>query len=90
MARRHFDRLAIQSLLKHFGARYPVSNAEADAWLAKAPKNELSRIFTDAMLSAARRNGLDTERLRQGSFFTRTGKIRVLVYHPEAGEWRSP
>ncbi|MBW2267553.1 MAG: serine hydrolase [Deltaproteobacteria bacterium] len=64
-------------LLKHFGQRYPVPDAEANAWLAKTSKQELSRIFADAIQSPAGRNGLDISQLRQGSFFTREGKSRI-------------
>jgi hypothetical protein len=64
-------------LIKHFGKRYPVPDAEADAWLASTPKAELSRIFSDAIQSPAGRNGLDISKLRQGSFFTRQGKALI-------------
>ena len=64
-------------LAKHFGAEYPVSQAKADEFYASTPKSELSKIFLDAMQKPLGRNGLDASKLRQGSFFTRTGKSRV-------------
>jgi hypothetical protein len=64
-------------LLKHFGAEYPVSPEKAASFFANTPKGELQRIFLDAMQKPLIRNGLNPERLRQGSFFTREGKNRV-------------
>jgi hypothetical protein len=64
-------------LLKHFGAAYPVSPEKATSFFAETPKGELQRIFLDAMQKPLTRNGLNPERLRQGSFFTREGKNRV-------------
>jgi hypothetical protein len=64
-------------LLRGLGARYPVSEAEAAAFLAETPKVELGKLFEDAIQSPVRRAGLDLERLRQGSFFSSVGKQRV-------------
>jgi hypothetical protein len=55
-------------LLVHFGKDYPVSKQAAA---------QLSKIYLDAMIQPLARNGLDSEKLRQGSFFTREGKKRV-------------
>ena len=64
-------------LQRGLGARYPVSEAEAAAFLADTPKAELGKLFEDAIQSPVRRAGLDLERLRQGSFFSHVGKQRV-------------
>jgi len=64
-------------LLKHFGAAYPPSPAEADHFLKAASNREKSRLFLDAIRSPLSRNGLDPQKLRQGSFFTRRGKQLV-------------
>ena len=64
-------------LLKHFGRDYPVSRKRAEAFFKDTSKSELSRIYIDAMESPVRRNGLDLDQLRQGSFFTREGKNRI-------------
>ncbi len=64
-------------LLRHFGERYPVPKAEADAWLKSTPKKELTRIYLDAMRGPVERNGMDLAKLRQGHFFTREGKSRI-------------
>lgn len=64
-------------LLRGLGERYPVSEAEATAFLAETPKAELGKLFEDAIQSPVRRAGLDLQRLRQGSFFSSVGKQRV-------------
>jgi hypothetical protein len=64
-------------LQRGLGARYPVSEAEATAYLAATPKAELGKLFADAIQSPVTRAGLDLERLRQGSFFSHVGKQRV-------------
>jgi hypothetical protein len=63
--------------LAHFGARYPVPAAEQAAFFADSSQAELGAIMQDAMNHALERNGLDPARMRQGSFFTRTGNQRV-------------
>lgn len=64
-------------LMAHFGDRYPVSDAEAEAFFADKSRKELTDLFLTAMTEPVTRNGLDIEALRQGSFFTREGKKRV-------------
>lgn len=64
-------------LLSHFGQRYPVSEEEAQAFLENTKKTELGAMFLDAMSKPLVELGIDTDKLRQGSFFTRTGKQRV-------------
>ena len=64
-------------LLKHFGAKYPVSRKAASGYLRKTPKDQLSKVFREAMVSPLRRNGLNPGHLQQGSFFTREGRGRV-------------
>ena len=64
-------------LLAHFGAAYPVDPATADAFIANTPKPTLTKLLADTMDGAIRRNGLNTGRLRQGSFFTKWGKAIV-------------
>jgi hypothetical protein len=64
-------------LLVHFGDDYPVSAEKAAAFFSETPKTELQKIFLDAIQKPLTRNGLDVQKLRQGSFFTREGKRRV-------------
>ena len=64
-------------LLKRFGTAYPVPPETAARFFKETPKATLGRIFQDAMVGPLERNGLDPAALRQGSFFTRTGKAHV-------------
>ncbi len=64
-------------LLRHFGREYPVAPERARAYFAETSRAELQRQFRDAMVGPLSRNGLDSQRLRQGSFFTSTGKQRI-------------
>jgi hypothetical protein len=64
-------------LLRGLGSRYPVSEADATAWLGGTSKAELGKLFADAIQTPVTRAGLDLERLRQGSFFSHVGKQRV-------------
>jgi len=64
-------------LLSHFGTDYPVSEERSQDFLNNTKKTQLGEIFRDAMDAPLIEVGIDTEKLRQGSFFTRTGKNRV-------------
>lgn len=65
-------------LLSHFGKAYPVNDEIAQLYLEQTSKTDLGTLFLDAMVAPLKAAGIDTEKLRQGSFFTRTGKNRVL------------
>jgi hypothetical protein len=61
-------------LIRHFGARYPVSAEESDAFFNSTPKarlTDLSLAVTAEPLNAA---GIDTSNFRQGSFWTRAAQ----------------
>lgn len=64
-------------LLSHFGTDYPVSDQESQDFLNNTKKSQLGEMFRQAMDAPLIEVGIDTEKLRQGSFFTRTGKARV-------------
>lgn len=64
-------------LLSHFGTDYPVSQEMSQDFLNNTKKTQLGEIFREAMDAPLIEVGIDTEKLRQGSFFTRTGKNRV-------------
>ncbi|MDD3528823.1 MAG: hypothetical protein PHS77_03000 [Gallionellaceae bacterium] len=64
-------------LLAHFGHAYPVTEARIDAYFRATPKVVLSAQLERALRGGIERNGLDPRALRQGSFFTRAGKVRV-------------
>jgi hypothetical protein len=63
--------------IKHFGAAYPPSKAQLDAFVLGAPPGRLSALLHDALLDGLRKNGIDASRLRQGSPFTRGGRARM-------------
>lgn len=64
-------------LLRHYGAAYPVSEAEIKRFFGQTPKGELTALFEKTFFEPITRNGLDLAQLRQGSFFTATGKQNV-------------
>jgi len=64
-------------LLRHYGKDYPPSEAEIQRFFNATPKQELTDLYVSTFFEPVTRNGLDLEQLRQGSFFTHTGKRRV-------------
>jgi hypothetical protein len=64
-------------LLRHYGASYPVPEAEIKRFFGQTPKGELTALFEKTFFEPVTRNGLDLTQLRQGSFFTATGKKNV-------------
>jgi len=64
-------------LMKQYGKDYPPSQAEQDRFFKETKKTDVAQIFAEAIQGPVTRNGLDLKNIRQGSFFTRQGKIRV-------------
>ena len=64
-------------LLRQYGREYPPSEAEIERFFKETPGKELTALFQNTFFEPIRRNGLDLENLRQGSFFTRQGKRLV-------------
>lgn len=64
-------------LLNGFGAAYPVSAEQEQAFFSETKRSELGELLLDSLLTPVTRNGLDVDSLRQGSFFTAEGKRRV-------------
>ncbi len=64
-------------LLTRFGRDYPVNNEAAAAFFNQAPGTELGGLLVKTLHSPLEYNGFDLKRLRQGSFFTKTGKRKV-------------
>ncbi len=64
-------------LLKHFGTRYPVPFDEGKRYFTQTPRAELTQALAEFVEAPVTRNGLDLAQLRQGSFFTATGKRKV-------------
>jgi len=64
-------------LLRRFGKDYPLQEELIRAFFASTPSAELTRLFQQTFWAPVTRNGLPLEQLRQGSFFTRQGKVHV-------------
>jgi hypothetical protein len=64
-------------LLRQYGKEYPPSEQEIDRFFKETPGKELTALFQRTFFEPITRNGLDLDKLRQGSFFTRGGKHRV-------------
>jgi hypothetical protein len=64
-------------LVGHFGSAYPVPDVEAERYFAETPNVQLGRDFRALMLDPLGRNGIDKDRFRQGSVFSRYGKAQV-------------
>ena len=60
---------------------YPPSEAEIQRFFDETPKKELTALFERTFIDPVAKNGLDPEQLRQGSFFTATGKRKVPSYN---------
>jgi hypothetical protein len=69
-------------LLRQYGAAYPPPEAEIKRFFDATPKAELTALYVKTFEEPVTRNGLDLGMLRQGSFFTATGKQKV----PGSGE----
>lgn len=61
-------------LLRQYGTAYPVPEREIQRFFAQTPKSELTALYEKTFFDPITRNGLDLAQLRQGSFFTATGK----------------
>ena len=66
-------------LLRQYGRAYPPPEPEIQRFFAETSKRELTALFERSFYEPVTRNGLDLEQLRQGSFFTATGKQKVPV-----------
>lgn len=64
-------------LMRHFGTEYPVDPGRAEAFFRDTKRKELGELLVESLTEPVTRNGLDVERLRQGSFFSRNAKRRV-------------
>lgn len=64
-------------LMKEFGQSYPTDIATADSYFKNTGRESLTKTLALAIEEPVTRNGLDITQLRQGSFFTHTGKKKV-------------
>jgi hypothetical protein len=64
-------------LLRQFGTRYPLPKEEEAAFFRSTPKPDLSKMALDALEAPILAAGLDTSRLRLGTFFTRNASAVI-------------
>jgi hypothetical protein len=64
-------------LIKQFGQRYPLSAAETAQFFKTTPRQDLTALFVKTFFDSLSNNGINLDQMRQGSFFTRTGKQKV-------------
>ena len=64
-------------LIRRFGARYPPSKEDEAAFFKSTPKAELWKLSIDVLEAPLKAAGLDTTRLRLGTFFTRNASSVV-------------
>lgn len=64
-------------LLHQFGRQYPVSPQQAGAFFRETPKKQLTDLALECNEWALRESGLDTSRLRIGTFFTSGGSLAI-------------
>jgi hypothetical protein len=64
-------------LIRQFGTSYPPSEAEIKRFFDETPKKDLTALFERTFYEPVTRNGMNLDALRQGSFFTATGKQKV-------------
>jgi hypothetical protein len=64
-------------LLRHFGTAYPPSKADETAFLKNTSKPELAKLALEALEVPLTAAGLDTSRIRLGTFFTRNASAVI-------------
>lgn len=64
-------------LLKQYGKSYPPTEAEIQRFFKESTGKELTELFQRTFFDPITRNGLDINKVRQGSFFTHMGKKKV-------------
>ncbi len=73
-------------LIRRFGASYPASKEDESAFFKSTPKPELGRLSLEALETPLKAAGIDTGRLRLGTFFTRNASAVV----PGTGSYACP
>jgi hypothetical protein len=64
-------------LLSQFGREYPLDRDKEQNYFNRTPRAELGKVLARAYQDGIDASGLDSNRFRQGGFFSRTGKRRV-------------
>ncbi len=72
-------------MIRHFGPRYPV-RAEEAAFLKDAPRTELGDLALETVEEPLRNAGLDTDKIRIGTFFTGNASSAI----PGTSSYASP
>jgi hypothetical protein len=72
-------------MIRYFGPRYP-ARAEEAAFLKDTPKMELSDLALETVEAPLKAAGLDTNKIRIGTFFTGNGSAAI----PGTGSYASP
>ena len=73
-------------LVRRFGTAYPGAKAEQDAFIKDTPKPELSKLALSALEEPLTASGIDSSRMRLGTFFTRNGSKAI----PGAASYACP
>ena len=73
-------------LIRKFREAYPVAKAEQDAFLKNTPRPELGKFALAALDGPLAASGIDTTRLRLGTFFTRNASGVI----PGSGSYACP
>jgi hypothetical protein len=73
-------------LMRKFGKAYPVAKAEQDAFLKNTPRPALGKLALAALEEPLAASGIDTARLRLGTFFTRNASNAI----PGSGSYACP
>lgn len=64
-------------LIRKFRSAYPPPKAEQEAFIKNTPKPELAKLALAALEEPLAASGIDTSRLRLGTFFTRNGSNAI-------------
>lgn len=64
-------------LMTQYGEDFPPSETEIKRFFKQTPSKEKTAVYQKTFWDPVTRNGLDLSQLRQGSFFTRNGKLAV-------------
>lgn len=64
-------------LIRHFGSEYPKRFEESERFFAETPKSKLAALALAVVTEPLEAAGLDTNNLRQGSFWTTNSKQKV-------------
>ena len=75
-------------LLRHFRKDFPVSDDAVNRFFKETSRTQLRELYTQTFLEPFKRNGLDLQHFRQGSFFTRYGKKRIPTGYNSYGTAR--